>query len=102
MQQPELLFDVTLKLSRGQLQDLFDPNLSDQEHAGIEFVHDEPEAILPFIESSTPVAPVAEASLLLHGRHTWGAHWYDQTCFLRYGELPPIVARSGHGPSEQG
>jgi len=99
--QPELLFDVTLKLTRNELQGLFDPNLSDQEHTGIEFVHDNPDAILPFVESSSPVTPVAEASLLLHGRHTWGAQWYEQTSFLRYGELPPIVARSGQGPSEQ-
>ena len=102
LQQPELLFDVTLKLTRGQLQGLFDPSLSDQEHTGIEFVHDDPEAILPFVENSSPVTPVAEASLLLHGRHTWGAPWYEQTCFLRYGELPPIVARSDQGPPEQG
>ncbi|MCH7840915.1 MAG: hypothetical protein IID38_11870, partial [Planctomycetes bacterium] len=102
LQQPELLFDVTLKLTRSQLEGLFDPSLSDQEHTGIEFVHDDPDAILPFVESSSPVTPVAEASLLLHGRHTWGAKWYEQTCFLRYGELPTIVARSDHGPSEQG
>jgi 8-oxo-dGTP pyrophosphatase MutT (NUDIX family) len=87
--QPELLFEANLTLSRAELTARFDPTLPGQEHTGLEFVHDEPEATVAFLRRSTPVAPVAAAAMLLHGRHAWGADWYEQSCYVLYGELPP-------------
>ncbi len=87
--QPEMLFEATLNLNREELRARFDPTLPDQEHTGLEFVHDEPEAIVPFVRRSAPVAPVAAAAMLLHGRHAWGADWYEQSCYVLFGELPP-------------
>ena len=87
--QPELLFEATLTLSRAELTARFDPTLPDQEHTGLEFVHDDPETIVPFVRRSAPVAPVALAATLLHGRHAWGTDWYEQTCYVLFGELPP-------------
>jgi 8-oxo-dGTP pyrophosphatase MutT (NUDIX family) len=87
--QPELLFEATLNLSRAELTARFDPTLPDQEHTRLEFVHDEPEAIVPFVRRSAPVAPVAAAAMLLHGRHAWGTDWYEQSCYVLFGELPP-------------
>ncbi len=92
--QPELLFEATLTLSRAELMARFDPALLDQEHTGLEFVHDEPEAIVPFVRRSTLVAPVAAAAMLLHGRHAWGTDWYEQSCYVLFGELP---AKHGGG-----
>jgi 8-oxo-dGTP pyrophosphatase MutT (NUDIX family) len=87
--QPELLFEATMNLSRAELTARFDPTLPEQEHTGLEFVHAEPEAIVPFVQRSTPVAPVAAAAMLLHGRHAWGTDWYEQSCYVLFGELPP-------------
>ncbi len=88
LRQPELLFDVSLTVTRHELLRRFDPADPDQEHTALEFVHDEPESILPFLQRSAPVAPVAAAALLLHGRHAWGTEWYDQTCLVLFGALP--------------
>ena len=87
--QPELLFEATLTLSRAELSARFDPTLPGQEHTGLEFVHDEPEVAVAFLQRSAPVAPVAAAAMLLHGRHAWGTDWYEQSCYVLYGELPP-------------
>jgi len=88
LMQPELLFEVAVSLARPELSRRFDPTAADQEHTAIEFVHDEPESIVPFLQRSAPVAPVAAAALLLHGRHAWGMEWYEQACLVLYGALP--------------
>jgi len=93
--QPELLFEATLTLSRAELTARFDPTLPDQEHTRLEFVHDEPEAIVPFVRRSTPVAPVAAAAMLLRGRQAWGTDWYEQSCYVLFGELPAKHVRPG-------
>jgi len=97
--QPELLFEATLTLTRAALAARFDPASPDQEHTGWEMVHDEPEAIVPFLRRSAPVAPVAAAAMLLHGRHCWGRDWYEQSCYVLFGELPPdhVAHRPSHG-----
>jgi 8-oxo-dGTP pyrophosphatase MutT (NUDIX family) len=97
--QPELLFEATLTLTRAALTARFDPASPDQEHTGWEIVHDEPEAIVPFLRRSVPVAPVAAAAMLLHGRHCWGRDWYEQSCYVLFGELPPdhVAHRPSHG-----
>lgn len=93
--QPELLFEATVALTRKELSDRFNPALSNGEHTGIEFVHDDPDAVVLLIEQAKPIAPVAQAALLLHGRHNWGAEWYEQTCYVLYGDLPSVVRPSG-------
>lgn len=94
--QPELLFEATLTLSRAELTARFDPTAPNQEHTRLEFVHDEPEAIVPFVRRSTSsLAPVAAAAILLHGRHAWGTDWYEQSCYVLYGELPPKHVERG-------
>jgi len=92
--QPELLFDVTITATRGELLERFDPLAKDQEHTAIEFVYEEPDAILPFLRRASPVAPVAEAGLLIHGQHLWGQQWYEQACYVLYGELPIVSKNS--------
>jgi len=91
LQQPEMLFDVAITLDRTELQSLFTPALSHGEHTGIEFLADEPGAVWAFLAGVGPIAPVAEAALLLHGRHEWGPAWYERVCSIRYGRSPSRV-----------
>lgn len=86
LQQPEMLFDVTITLDRTELESLFSPEQGHGEHRNIEFLADEPEAVLGFLDRVSPIAPVAEAALLLHGRHAWGIDWYEQISHIRHGE----------------
>ena len=86
--QPELLFDVSISLSRRELLDRFATIVDGQEHTAIEFVADEPDSIVPFLRKSDPVAPIAAAAMLLHGKIAWGEGWYEQACYLLYGDLP--------------
>jgi ADP-ribose pyrophosphatase YjhB (NUDIX family) len=88
LMQPELLFDVTTTLTRSALLGRFDPAVADQEHTALECVHDEPGSIVPFLQRSAPVAPVAAAAVLLHGKHNWGIEWFEQSCLLLYGSIP--------------
>jgi 8-oxo-dGTP pyrophosphatase MutT (NUDIX family) len=88
LRQPELLFDVSVAVKRSELVARFDAGAAGQEHLAIEFVHDEPESIVPFLERAAPVAPVAAAALLLHGRNAWGEEWYEQSGLVLYGALP--------------
>jgi hypothetical protein len=90
--QPELIFDISLHLTRKDIRERFNPSAAGQEHSGLEYVFDEPETVIPFLRRAAPVAPVAEAAVLLHGRRAWGQEWYEQTCYLLYGELPPATA----------
>lgn len=92
--QPELLFDVCVSRSRSELQARFDPERSDGEHCGIEFLYDDPEAALPSLARLDRITPIAEAAYLLHGRNFWGAEWFEQTCLVRYGEVPQSSAPS--------
>ncbi len=86
--QPELLFDVTIGATKAEVLERFDPLAKDQEHTAIEFVHNDPDAVLPFLRRAAPIAAVAEAGLLIHGRNHWGQSWYEQACYVLYGELP--------------
>ena len=94
IRQPEILFDLGLTLTRAELSARFHPGLSDGEHTAIEFLPDDPEAIVRFLMRTLRIAPVAQAGLLLHGRHNWGRDWYEQTCYLLYGGAPSAPARS--------
>ncbi len=46
LHQPELLFDAAVSLTRADLLARFDDSLAGGEHAGLEFVYDDPEAVL--------------------------------------------------------
>jgi len=84
-----LMFEARVTVARDELASRLAGLGGADEHSGIEFVPDEAEQIVPFLEESSSVAPVAEAALLLHGRLAWGEPWYQQSCLVRYGELPP-------------
>ena len=86
--QPELLFDVQMNVTRGELLTRFDDH-ADPEHVAIESCLDEPESIVPFVTSTGLIAPVAVAAMLLHGRGCWGHDWYESTSYVLFGEMPP-------------
>jgi 8-oxo-dGTP pyrophosphatase MutT (NUDIX family) len=94
IRQPEMLFDLGVTLTRMELSARFHPGLSDGEHTAIEFVPDDPEAIIRFLVRTSRIAPVAQAGLLLHGKHNWSADWYEQSCYLLYGGVPSATAES--------
>lgn len=87
--QPELLFDVEVQVAREQLAARFAALPLDQEHTAVEFVADDPDAALAFLSSAEVVTPVGQAAILLHGFRSWGTAWYEQTCYLAFGDLPP-------------
>ncbi len=91
LMQPELIFDVQIKLTKSQLIERFDPGLSHGEHERIEVVRDEPDCLLPFLEHTPSVTPIAQAAVLIHGRHLWGREWYEQASYLLYGDVPGNV-----------
>lgn len=96
--QPEFLFDAVLTLTLPELLARFDPLDPKQEHERLESCYDLPEEVLPFLSRAAPLAPIAEASILLHGRHHWGEEWYESTCLVHFGEVPPqmpLVCDSG-------
>jgi 8-oxo-dGTP pyrophosphatase MutT (NUDIX family) len=77
--QPELLFDARVTIALEDLKERFESAARDFEHDALEWTRDDA-AILPaFILHTRPIAPIAEAALLLHGRLRWGDPWYD-TC----------------------
>jgi 8-oxo-dGTP pyrophosphatase MutT (NUDIX family) len=94
IRQPEMLFDLGLTLTRAELSARFHPGLSDGEHTAIEFLSDDPEAVVRFLVRTSRIAPVAQAGVLLHGKHHWGADWYEQSCYLLYGGVPSAPAGS--------
>jgi hypothetical protein len=78
IRQPELVFESPLRRTREEMVDRL--NLSDphQEHAALLACRDEPDAIVPFIRTNTPITPVAIGVLLLHGRQHFGESWYER------------------------
>jgi hypothetical protein len=74
--QPELILDAHVRLTHEELLARFDRDEAEQEHASIECVRDEPDALLPFIRSSAPIAPVCVGAICLHGRRRFGEEWY--------------------------
>lgn len=79
--QPEMLFEARLDLTAAELRDRWEAAESRDEHDDIVSLANEPDAIVPFIKSCGPIAPVAIGALFLHGRLTWGEDW-----FLRAGK----------------
>lgn len=89
--QPELLFDATVSLTQAAVEDRFHAGLAEGEHTRVEFVHDDPDAVVELLGKSLDVAPVTHGALLLHGRYAWGADWYQTACTALYGQLPPRI-----------
>ncbi|UCF33143.1 MAG: hypothetical protein JSV78_12495 [Phycisphaerales bacterium] len=87
--QPELLFEVSLDLPAAALDARFVKNLGEGEHERLEMAFSQPQAIVPFINTHQPITPIAQAAMLLHGFHRWGAGWYEQAGLALYGEVPP-------------
>ncbi len=92
--QPELLFAVSLRQTSIALEQRIaqgaQPPPADgvDEHTGLEHCSDDPDAAFAWIRKARPIAPVAEAAVLLHGRREWGESWYEQACLRLYGALP--------------
>ncbi|NOS99213.1 MAG: hypothetical protein HOP29_01135 [Phycisphaerales bacterium] len=90
IQQPELLFDASLAVTSVELKRRFEA-AGDEEHVRLEACDDLPDAVVPFIQRSGPMTPVAMAALLLHGKCNWGADWYEGACYVLFGALPEAV-----------
>jgi hypothetical protein len=87
IRQPELILDVHVALPRPELMAMFAAR-HDEEHTAIEFVADDPDSILAFLRHASKATPVAQAALLLHGKHAWGTAWYENACVTLYGCHP--------------
>ena len=74
--QPELLFEIRLRVDCGALLGRLDVDDPHQEHVSLEPVRDEPDALVPFIRRAAPVAPIGVGAICLYGRHRWGEAWY--------------------------
>ena len=75
--QPELLFEARLRMTAKELSRRWDTAEARDEHDGLVTLPDRPDAIMPFIHSCGPIAPVAIGALVLHGRLTWGEQGYQ-------------------------
>ena len=65
--QPELIFDVSIALTREDLKERF-ANAADPEHTHIEFAADDSDSLRTFLQTAERLTPVAEAGILVHGR----------------------------------
>jgi 8-oxo-dGTP pyrophosphatase MutT (NUDIX family) len=88
--QPELLFELATDLPAAVLDARFGESPGQVEHQHLEMTASQPQAIARFINTRQPIAPIAQAAMLLHGLHRWGAGWYDQTGLVLFGEVPPV------------
>lgn len=76
--QPELLFEARLRLTADDLLHRWETAEARDEHDGLVTLPNLPDAVLPFIRTCGPIAPVAIGGLFLHGRLTWGPGWFEQ------------------------
>jgi 8-oxo-dGTP pyrophosphatase MutT (NUDIX family) len=70
--QPELLFEVHIGLTAAELCGRLDHDDAQQEHVGLEWCPNRPNAIVDFLHAARPVAPVAVGTMLIYGMQTWG------------------------------
>ncbi len=77
IRQPELLFEAHVLLSFAELNARWNNAKARDEHVELVALPAQPDAVVPFIRSCGPIAPVAVAGLLLFGRCRWGERWYD-------------------------
>ncbi len=93
--QPELLFDARVNLTRRAVLERFSAE-NDPEHSDWLACDDLPEAVVPFIQRTELITPVATAALLLHGRCNWGIDWYESAAYVLFGDLPRQVPKVSH------
>lgn len=74
--QPELLFEASLPMSYDEVNRRWHSAEGKDEHDALVSLADDPEAIVPFIQSCGPIAPVAIGALFLHGLQKWGESWF--------------------------
>jgi hypothetical protein len=74
--QPEMLFEAHIKMTATELRHRWQSAEHRDEHDEIVTLPDRPEAIVPFIQSCGPIAPVAIGALFLHGHRSWGESWF--------------------------
>jgi len=85
LRQPELIFDVHVRATRGQLEARLEASTSAHEHDALVALRDEPEAAVPFILAHRPIAPVAVGAICLHGLSRFGMAWYEATVCALWG-----------------
>ena len=85
LRQPELIFDVHVRTTRGQLEERLNASPSAHEHDAIVALRDEPGAAVPFILAHRPIAPVAVGAICLHGLRRFGTAWYEATIRALWG-----------------
>ncbi len=73
--QPEMLFEASLAMTAAELRDRWMTAEHRDEHDELVTLADEPDAIVPFIRSCGPIAPVTVGALFLHGYLRWGDAW---------------------------
>ncbi len=73
--QPEMLFEARLDMTAEELRRRWERAEAKDEHDEIVTLVDEPDAIVPFIKSCGPIAPVAVGALFVHGRLHWSEAW---------------------------
>lgn len=78
--QPEMLFEARLALSAAELRRRWQSAEARDEHDDLVTLADEPEAIVPFINTCGLIAPVAVGALLIRGQLKWGAAWLQSAC----------------------
>jgi len=77
--QPELLFDVHVRLDADTIKARLTGEQALEEHQAIETLLDTPDAVVPFIRQAVPIAPVCVGAICLHGLCRWGQEWYKET-----------------------
>ncbi|HKQ48886.1 MAG TPA: hypothetical protein VJZ71_12520 [Phycisphaerae bacterium] len=75
--QPELLFEARLGFSADEVRSRWQTAEAKDEHDEIVTLDNQPEAIVPFIRSCRPIAPVAVGALFIHGLLSWGREWFE-------------------------
>lgn len=75
--QPELLFEGRLHLTAAELVERWRSADEAGEHVEIVTVRAAPEALVPFMLSCGPIAPVAIGAMFLYGWGRWGRSWFD-------------------------
>jgi len=76
--QPEMLFEARLDLDCAEVLARWEKAEGRDEHAGLEFFANQPQAVPQYIQSCGLIAPVASGALFLLGLHQWGIDWYRQ------------------------
>ncbi|MCB9851515.1 MAG: hypothetical protein H6819_00345 [Phycisphaerales bacterium] len=75
--QPELLFEASLPMTFEDVRERWRTAEGADEHDSLVALADAPEAIVPFVLSCGPIAPVAVGALFLRGLHRWGEGWFE-------------------------